>query len=254
MDVAEALTMIHADRLAHSEITSSHILIDRNGHAMLTSFGWSRPLPAGEETVKVVDMETKGYVRVLSPEQLTDGTSSTSSDVWQFGTLMWELFSASPPYTGLTNEAVRSKILSGDISLPIDPTWPPVVQTLIARCRVTAAAKRPAMSVVMQSIKTAVREMEYNLAVNQREIDALKPKQQPASPTTPATPAQPQSPQQPSQPQPRSVADLMGQAMGYAITAGQQLGQSSQPQPYYVPQQQPQPQPQPQPVLQAGHA
>ena len=51
--------------------------------------------------------EGKLPVLWMSPESLFDGVSTTMSDVWSFGVLLWEIVTwGERPYPGVTTEAV----------------------------------------------------------------------------------------------------------------------------------------------------
>ena len=56
---------------------------------------------------------TEGKLPVLwmSPESLFDGVSTTKSDVWSFGVLLWEIVTCGErPYAGVATEALLDLI------------------------------------------------------------------------------------------------------------------------------------------------
>ncbi len=53
-------------------------------------------------------------VRWMSPESLVDGSSSTKSDVWSYGVVLFELSSyGDNPYAGKENESVIKFVIGG---------------------------------------------------------------------------------------------------------------------------------------------
>ena len=66
---------------------------------------------------------TEGKLPVLwmSPESLFDGVSSTKSDVWSYGVLLWEIVTCGErPYTGVATEALLDLIKDGyRMSIPL---------------------------------------------------------------------------------------------------------------------------------------
>ena len=54
-------------------------------------------------------------VKWMAPESITDRKYSTSSDVWSFGVLCWEVFSlGEAPYRALSAEGAVNAVLRGN--------------------------------------------------------------------------------------------------------------------------------------------
>lgn len=75
-----------------------------------------------------------GTISHMPPEALgADHTVSRATDIWSFGMLLWELWTRSAPFDGLTPQAVVGKVLAHDL-----PQWPPktppVLEQIASRC------------------------------------------------------------------------------------------------------------------------
>lgn len=60
-------------------------------------------------------------IRWMSPESLSNGASSTKSDVWSFGVVVWEMATyGENPYSGKENEQVITFVKNGGrLELPV---------------------------------------------------------------------------------------------------------------------------------------
>ncbi|XP_045146250.1 insulin receptor [Echinops telfairi] len=73
-------------------------------------------------------------VRWMAPESLKDGVFTTSSDMWSFGVVLWEITSlAEQPYQGLSNEQVLKFVMDGGY-LDQPDHCPERVTTLMRMC------------------------------------------------------------------------------------------------------------------------
>lgn len=52
----------------------------------------------------------------MAPESLKDGVFTSSSDVWSYGVVLWEMATlASQPYQGLSNDQVLRYVIDGGV-------------------------------------------------------------------------------------------------------------------------------------------
>ena len=101
-DICEGLEYIHAQGVVHRDVKLENVLIDENGHAVLSDFGVSRIFDdrlrnelmvtttfiAGETTGTQPVMGTYWY---LAPEIRTGGVATPESDWYSLGVLMYRL-------------------------------------------------------------------------------------------------------------------------------------------------------------------
>ncbi|KAI5084303.1 hypothetical protein GOP47_0000472 [Adiantum capillus-veneris] len=99
IDVAHALTYLHlyADKsIIHRDIKSSNILLTENFRAKVADFGFSRLGPTDFDATHV-STQVKGTAGYLDPEYLKTYQLTQKSDVYSYGVLLVELFSARRP-------------------------------------------------------------------------------------------------------------------------------------------------------------
>lgn len=88
---------------------------------------------------------TKGLlpVRWMAPESLKDGVFTSSSDVWSYGVVLWEMATlASQPYQGLSNDQVLRYVIDGGV-MERPENCPDKLYTLMRYCWQHKPSKRP---------------------------------------------------------------------------------------------------------------
>ena len=87
--------------------------------------------PRLTETGAVVG--TPGYV---SPEQLEGSTGDSRSDIFSFGTVLYELLTGKNPFQGLTASSTAARILTLDPPAlsSVNPLSPPALDAIVRRC------------------------------------------------------------------------------------------------------------------------
>ncbi|KAG9312190.1 kinase-like domain-containing protein [Chiua virens] len=88
-EVSSGLAYLHSHQIVHGDIKPGNILINDDGHAVLTDFGLS------------IVLEMSGFTTKNTPAI----RPTTATDVWAFGITATEIFSAKQPYHSLPNDA-----------------------------------------------------------------------------------------------------------------------------------------------------
>jgi len=62
-------------------------------------------------------------------------------EVWSYGVVLWEMFAESKPWPGDSAAVAAHKTLSGE-RLPLDDSWPAVIQEIMSGCWQTDPLQR----------------------------------------------------------------------------------------------------------------
>lgn len=98
MQVAEALGYAHSQLIVHRDIKASNILISADEEPKLLDFGVAKLLDMQADLTLTRTSEQIMTPGFAAPEQLSNGTISVATDVYQFGLLMYQLLTGRQAY------------------------------------------------------------------------------------------------------------------------------------------------------------
>ena len=94
LDLADALTRAHRLDILHRDIKPANVLIAKDGTPRLTDFGMAR---IGNTRVTQEDTIV-GTLAYLSPEAFHGENLDQRSDIWAFGTMIFEMLTGRQPF------------------------------------------------------------------------------------------------------------------------------------------------------------
>eukprot|EP00041_Stephanoeca_diplocostata_P020851 m.474744 g.474744 ORF g.474744 m.474744 type:complete len:769 (+) comp21680_c0_seq1:328-2634(+) len=141
-EVCDGLMFLEHIMCVHRDVAARNVLMDHEYTAKVTDFGLSRDL------YRKVYYEQQSArqlpVRWMALETLTLGKSSSKSDVWSYGILLWEIMTlCKVPYHELQNGGEIVEFLDGGGRLSCPPGCPPQVYVVMNDCWIADTAKRP---------------------------------------------------------------------------------------------------------------
>jgi len=161
-DVACGLQHIHSQNIIHGDLKALNVLLCSSTRKVLfgdptlpkviakvSDFGMSARLKPEETHVSNVH---SGTVTHMAPEVLLAGKLSKAADVYAFGILLFEMFSAKRAFEGMSMQQVIQEVGNKGARPRFPPEVPVRVVELACRCWGPAAG-RPAFGEVVDSLQ-----------------------------------------------------------------------------------------------------
>lgn len=150
-DLAEGLAQIHKDGFIHRDVTPTNILLhpDFNGKAFIADFGIAithadLPVPGAEPK------SPRGHPRYKAPELVSKDPYTEKIDVWQYGTMLFVLFSNRRPFESIADREVSSKMAQGE--LPDMSLLPQAIADIVKQCWSIDHLLRPSFAQIKKNL------------------------------------------------------------------------------------------------------
>ncbi len=140
--VVEGLAAAHSQGVIHRDLKPENIFLTSDGGVKILDFGLVRrenPAPVGESTSQLTESQLTqtgilmGTVPYMSPEQLRRQPMDARSDLFSFGTMLYEMISGARPFSGNNAADLTASILKEEPA-PLTVDCPPVLVQTISRC------------------------------------------------------------------------------------------------------------------------
>jgi serine/threonine protein kinase len=176
LEVAAAIRFLHSSSVIHGDLSGWNVMLVSNGAsasvggrsfcAKVADFGLARTLERDAEIL------TKNYGTLthMPPETLTQGLISQATDVYSFGILMWQMFTGSRPWSGLTHAQIIMQVGNQGRRLKWPASTPGRYRELAEACTHPEAANRPKFDAIVASLEKMqenVQELESSTLVGE---------------------------------------------------------------------------------------
>ena len=143
VQIAHGLAAAHDKGITHRDLKPENLFITKDGRVKILDFGLAKLGAAkdasGEEATLTQQTDpgtVMGTVGYMSPEQVRGKAADHRSDIFAFGTILYEMVTGRPTFRKPTSADTMSAILNEDppsIS-SIQPATPPGLQRVVHRC------------------------------------------------------------------------------------------------------------------------
>ncbi len=98
IQLTRALDSLHARDITHGDLTPNNILLDADGSAHVSDFGFSNILCDDESAEQAPTFA--GTLTYMAPERAWGSPPSASADIYALGCILYEAATGTPPHAG----------------------------------------------------------------------------------------------------------------------------------------------------------
>jgi TolB-like protein/predicted Ser/Thr protein kinase len=167
LQMAVALDTAHRRGILHRDLKPANVLVTADGRVKLLDFGLAKTLaPAESDLTRTIAGTIAGTAAYMSPEQAQGLSVDVRSDVFNFGSVLYELLSGARAFDGASAAQILSAVLRDD-PRPLEPS---AVARVVYRCLEKEPSRRYQ---TMAEVRDALEQLSAKPAATVSSIAVL---------------------------------------------------------------------------------
>jgi serine/threonine protein kinase len=168
VQIADALARAHSAGITHRDLKPGNIMVNEHGLVKVLDFGLAKlteaPLSVEDDSTRTMRPTTEegkivGTIAYMSPEQAEGKKVDARSDIFSFGSVLYEMVTGKQAFHGDTKASTLAAILKDNprAASQVVDGLPREVERLISRCLRKEVNQR---SQHMDDVKLALEELK----------------------------------------------------------------------------------------------
>jgi serine/threonine protein kinase len=175
LSIIRGLEYAHSAGVVHLDLKTENVLIGRDGVPKIADFGIAQLIDPSKAQTPLSGLVIRGTFRSMSPEQTLASPADTRSDLFSFGTLLYELFGGVSPFHVRGNAAETIRRIREYHPLPLRELRadvPAALSELVAQLHRKDPADRPRST---RDVEVVLRELLERRARRSSVLGATEP-------------------------------------------------------------------------------
>jgi tetratricopeptide (TPR) repeat protein len=144
--IADGMAAAHARGIVHRDLKPANVMVSGDERVKILDFGLAKPVKEADRRDRVMtaaetiseeltaEGRVLGTVAYMSPEQAMGKPVDLRSDIFSFGTMLYEMAAGDRPFRGETSVSTLAKILEAEPAPMQESGLPPELKRIVSRC------------------------------------------------------------------------------------------------------------------------